>query len=567
MKILKTTLSSLAASLLILGLLTQITYAQEAVPDGTLDLMFNVNASTNNIVNGIAVQPDGKIVIAGAFTMVNGEPRNRIARLNPNGTLDPDFTLVNLNDNVFAIALQTDGKILLGGTFTEVSIAGESATIMRNHIVRLNTNGTLDEDFNPNVVNEADDANVSALALQMIDGNEHILIGGDFTTIGTDPVTTTRNSIARLNPNGSVDMSFVPPNPNAQVLSIDIDSNNRVFIAGSFTAVNDGTNDITRNNIARLDVNGGLDSTFDSPALTFLGSDGFVFSLVVQSDDKPLIGGLISNVGGVTRGGIVRFDTSGSVDDDFNVPLLAGELFREIRSIALQADGKILLGGDFLDIGGSNVLSNLARVNPDGSLDTSFSSSATGTGADVAAIVIQPLDNNIIIGGDFVSVNGEPRANIARLANTIPRPEIGFSNTTQNQQEGNTNDDPTIFTFQVTNVLPEGAIDVASSVSYAVSGSGANPANAEDFVGGEFPTGTLNFANSNSNETITIEIARDADIEENETFTITLSNQNPNTTTLTTATAQGTILDDDEEDDILCLPIPANNGNFAVICL
>ena len=555
MKILKTTLSSLAASLLILGLLTQITYAQEAVPDGTLDLGFDPNADEN--VTVIAVQADGKILIGGDFNMIGtgaqAETRTRIARLDTDGTLDESFNVVNVDDDVLAIAVQTDGKIILGGFFTEVD------SEPRNLVARLESNGDLDMSFDPNI----DASIIESISLQMDQNVEKILIAGTFayTLDGVE-----RNNLARLNPaDGSFDTSFTP-NIDGGLFSAVVAPDNKILVSGQFANI-DG---MAHSDVARLNFNGTLDDSFNSPVINMLpGNGGGVTELLIQPDGRILVAGQFNNVGGNNLDSIARLDTFGNFDMSFDpidaTILSSGVVTNTINDLQLQADGKILLGGGFSYTDEGVTASNLARFNGDGSIDLSLNSFFSN--AVILSVALQPADDNIIIGGAFDAVNGEPRNHIARLANSIPRPEIGFSNTTQNQQEGNTDDDPTIFTFQVTNVLPEGAVDVASSVSYAVSGSGANPANAEDFVGGEFPTGTLNFANSNSNDTITIEIARDADIEENETFTITLSNQNPNTTTLTTATAQGTILDDDEEDDILCLPIPANNGNFAVICL
>src|SRR5437016_9545398 len=129
---------------------------------------FDPNA--NGTVSVVVVQPDGKILIGGDFTTLspNGGAavtRNRIARLNPDGTLDAFNP--NANGTVYAIAVQADGKILAGGTFT--NIGGQT----RNNIARLNPDGTLDA-FNPNANSEVD-----AIAVQA-DGK--ILAGGAFRT-------------------------------------------------------------------------------------------------------------------------------------------------------------------------------------------------------------------------------------------------------------------------------------------------------------------------------------------------------------------------------------------------
>jgi hypothetical protein len=121
---------------------------------------FDPNA--NGTVSVVVVQPDGKILIGGDFTTLSpngGGPvtRNRIARLNPDGTLDTAFN-PNANGTVLSIAVQADGKILAGGTFNGAnSIGGQ----MRNYIARLDANTGLADSFNPNANN-----NVFSIAVQ-----------------------------------------------------------------------------------------------------------------------------------------------------------------------------------------------------------------------------------------------------------------------------------------------------------------------------------------------------------------------------------------------------------------
>jgi uncharacterized delta-60 repeat protein len=131
------------------------------------------------------VQADGKILVGGAFTTLDGDLtlRNRIARLNADGSVDSTFD-PDANVDVSALALQGDGKILIGGAFT--TLAGGATT--RNYVARLNTDGTVDSTFNPNA-----SWGVYALAVQA-DGK--ILVGGGFTTL--DGGATVRSHIARL---------------------------------------------------------------------------------------------------------------------------------------------------------------------------------------------------------------------------------------------------------------------------------------------------------------------------------------------------------------------------------
>jgi uncharacterized delta-60 repeat protein len=182
---------------------------------------FDPNA--NGTVGVVIVQPDGKILIGGDFTSLtpNGGAtvtRNRIARLNPDGTLDTAFN-PNANGTVYAIAVQTDGKILVGGSFSGAgSIGGQT----RNRIARLEAvTGTADS-FDPN----ANDI-VQSIALQA-DGK--ILVGGAFN--GANSIGgQTRNYIARLDAStGSAD-SF-NPNANSGVDSIVVQPDGKILVGG-----------------------------------------------------------------------------------------------------------------------------------------------------------------------------------------------------------------------------------------------------------------------------------------------------------------------------------------------
>ena len=136
---------------------------------------------------------------------------------------------------------------------------------VRNHLVRLNPDGSLDPSFNPNVTRSDGTPAVSVLVLQTIDGIERILVGGSFTAINNIP----RSSIARLNSNGSTDTDYVS-NFGGVVSAIALDANNRAFIAGRF---NDSNQEL--NSIARLNADGSTDDNFNSPNLRFSFGPGF----------------------------------------------------------------------------------------------------------------------------------------------------------------------------------------------------------------------------------------------------------------------------------------------------
>jgi uncharacterized delta-60 repeat protein len=365
---------------------------------GEVDATFNPNAGggTNSGVLAMAMQPDGKTIIGGDFTTVGVATRNRIARLNADGSLDAFNP--NADDTVYSVAVQGDGKTLVAGTFFNIGGAP------RISLARLNANGSADATFTPNIIGD-----VYSLAVQY-DGK--ILIAGWFTTVNG----VTRNNLARLNPDGSLDTSFNPaPDSGGIVSSIAIQCNGSILVGGQFTTLGG----ITRNRIARLLPDGSLDSSFDSTA-GVIGVSDAIRTIAVQDDGRILIGGVFTEVNGVSRNRIARLNADGTLDLSFN-PNVVGP---GVPSMALQADGKIILTGDFTIVSATE-RSCIARLNIDGSLDSSFN---PGANARVSGAMIQ-ADGTIIIGGDFTSVGGVPRNRIARLINESATQSLSITST------------------------------------------------------------------------------------------------------------------------------------------
>ena len=244
--------------------------------DGSLDTGFDPNA--NNTVNGLAVQADGKILLVGSFDTVGGTTRNNIARLNSDGTLDTAFD-PNANGEVKSVAVQADGKILLGGFFNNV---GGTA---RNNIARLNSNGSFDTGFDPNA-----NSVVSSVAVQA-DGK--ILLGGSFTTLQPNgaPSATTRNSIARLNSDGSLDTGF-DPNADSDVYSVAVQADGEILIGGHFITLQPNGAASPR----RAERLRGSTATAASTLPLIPNADSDVFSVAVQADGKILLGGFFTSL-------------------------------------------------------------------------------------------------------------------------------------------------------------------------------------------------------------------------------------------------------------------------------
>jgi uncharacterized delta-60 repeat protein len=380
-------LAKMAAMLLPLLLLTAQVRAQSAL-DG-----FDPNA--NGEIGVVVVQPNGKILIGGGFTTLSpngGAPvtRNGIARLNPDGTLDMAFNPnPNANGGVSSIVVQGDGKILVGGSFT--SIGGQT----RNNIARLDATTGLADSFDPNANNHVD-----LIALQA-DGK--ILVGGAFA--GANSIGgQTRNWIARLDATTGLADSF-DPHANFFVSSIVVQADGRILVGGAFAGAN-SIGGQTRNFIARLDATTGLADSFDPNA------NDLVDSIAVQADGKILVGGLFGSIGGQARNRIARLDPMTGAADSFDPHAFHSDpgYHGAVSSIAVQADGKILVGGFFTNIGGQT-RNNIARLDPMTGLADSFNPNA---GYLVDSIAVQ-ADGKILVGGDFGNIGGATRLYIARL--------------------------------------------------------------------------------------------------------------------------------------------------------
>ncbi len=369
-------------------------------PAGTMDIDFlkAAGSGADNCVCAIALQDDGKIIIGGFFESYNGELRGCVARLNANGSLDTNFlsTGDGADNPVLALAVQEDGKILIAGKFD--SYNGTD----RGYIARLNTDGSLDTGFLG--MGNGANGNVYSLAVQD-DGK--ILIGGWFTSYND----TNRMHIARLNADGSLDTGFLAAETgaNGDIYSLVIQGDGKSLIGGEFTQYN-GTR---RDRVARLNLDGSLDTSFLS---TGAGADGSVSSLAVQRNGKVLICGEFKTYSGANRERVARLNIDGSLDTGFQVT--GEDVNGTICSITLQNDGKIIIGGSFLPYGNGSMWC-VERVKTDGSLDTRFRSEANfpDDGGGVYSLAVQ-ADGKILTGGDVIHIiDGTGVGNIARFWN------------------------------------------------------------------------------------------------------------------------------------------------------
>ena len=406
--------------------------------DGNVDTGFDsaVSGQAGLQINAIAQQPDGGVILGGNFTNIAGgnsmyllrlradgiadsifqpdpdgpvnaisvrpgitplvSPISGFALLNTDGTVDTSIVpgdTVHLSGPIYAATRQSDGKILIGGAFSNLASGGGT------NLIRVNANGTLDSTFRPNP-----DLQVNFVRM-LSDGR--MFVGGAFSAISG----IGRSNLAILKADGSVDASFPNLRFDGAVLGMEIQSDGKILLWGNFNHLNPdsaaSTVAVTRNRIARLNADYTIDTTF-SP-----GADGTINALILQSDGKIAVGGTFSNVKGNTdttltlRRGLARFNANGTVDTTWDPNVNDTAEGADIIALARQSDGKILVGGNFTTI---NALARLrvARLNTDGSLDTSFNPEPDN---QVNALVVQS-DGKIVIAGTFSRVGEIGRAHV-----------------------------------------------------------------------------------------------------------------------------------------------------------
>jgi uncharacterized delta-60 repeat protein len=332
-------------------------------------------------VRCLALQPDGKILLGGDFYALNGQPRTNLARLNPDGTLDAGFT-TGVDGEVMALLVQPDHQIVIGGRFS--TVGGQP----RARICRLEPDGTVDASFNPGA-----DGAVFCLALQ---AEGSILVGGDFlSTLAGQPC----GGLGRLNADGTPDTSF-RTGPSTWCLGVLPDDR---ILAGGFPMTLGGQPRL-------LLPDGTAEAGFSN------GPNSYMLCLAVQPDGEILVAGDFHTFSNEADNRVRRLNPDGTLDPTFDVAANG-----QVDSLAIQADGKILAGGWFTTIAGDS-RARICRFNPDGTLDGSFNPGANSAYSAVYALAIQP-NGKILVGGTFTSLGGQPRSLLGRFSNTEPAHE------------------------------------------------------------------------------------------------------------------------------------------------
>lgn len=411
--------------------------------DGMLNANFISPILTTSSPYGLSIsdvvfQDDGKIIIIGNFNTVNGVGYTQIVRLNNNGSIDTAFSASPGISVINKVVIQSDGKYLVGG----YSTTSNSQTIGK--IVRLNNTGSIDVTFNVNTVvgswgvTSGFNNRINDIKIQP-DG-KIVVVGGDFLVSGS----TVCRQIARLNTNGTRDTNFtynqaytnyfakVQIQANGKILfnndstikrlnsngSVDntfnyantmqcsdregamFNQGTKLIVIGNFIDING----LTRVGIHRVNSNGSIDLTFNphSGANSFYHGDGLLKAKVLL-DQKILFIGNFSSYNDIACKNICRLTQNGNYDPSFQLdPAVKITPENNIRNkmILQQTDGKILLSLNsayYSWTSINNVSKDIIRLNYDGSLDNTFNFSLTSCAL---------IDIKLLNDGKFIAVGG-----------------------------------------------------------------------------------------------------------------------------------------------------------------
>ncbi len=349
-------------------------------PDGTLDPDWNPSAS--HAVNALATDAAGNVYVGGEFITIGGQSRSHIAKLSSNGVGMADVSWdPSANSGVLALAVDSGGSVYAAGDFT--TIGGQS----RHHIAKLSSSGSGDADANWDPL---PDFGVTALA---IDGTG-VYVGGTFSIIGGQ----NRAYIAKLSATGTgaADTSW-DPSPSGAVFALAIDAGGNVYAGGDFTTIG-GQN---RNHVAKLSGGGtGAANVNWDPSV-----DKRVVALATDSGGNVYLGGDFTTIGGQNRGHIAKLSGTGVVDTSWY------PADNDVRVLIADGNGGVHAGGDFTNIGGQARL-GFATLVEDGTASAAVDAEVPA--GPVLALAKQ-AGGGMIVGGNFQKANGLPRANILRL--------------------------------------------------------------------------------------------------------------------------------------------------------
>lgn len=411
---------TLTYSLSVIGNCSVSDTATVTIVVGNTPLTPSVRA--NNWIRYIELQSTGKMIITGAFTTYNNVPKPNIARLNTDLTLDPTFNYTGNLNLAGALAIQPNDRII----YVTTSPAFASTT---SCVTRLLPDGSVDPSFNVGGVGTARHSTRSnnmgySVAIQP---NGRILVGGDFYYYNGQQ----RVGIVRLMPDGTLDPSFNPIELNSYYRAVTYDilvqPDGKILLLGTFSPA---VSPPATKNIIRLNPNGTLDNGFlagdTGGSVDYFDLNVSIYApltkMALQPNGYIVVVGGFSKYNGINTKSIVRLQPNGQIDPNFVTNVGAQ---RGINDVLIEpVTNKIIIGGEFTTFAGTAV-KKMIRLTTTGTLDSSFSIGSGTTDLPVSAecpfcsnyvkaLKRQP-DGKIIVGGSFKTFNGQTAGNITRI--------------------------------------------------------------------------------------------------------------------------------------------------------
>ncbi|HRG01910.1 MAG TPA: T9SS type A sorting domain-containing protein [Bacteroidia bacterium] len=366
--------------------------------NGSIDTTFAiVTQSGGTSIKTIALQSTGKIIAGGDFISINGINSRFLARFGNSGELDTTFKIkTQINYYVNTVKTQNDDKIVFGGLFNYFNNA------KCGRVLRIDSTGMLDPSFDSGSQYKSN-GTINSIE---IGSTGNFFIGGSFYAMNLEY----SSCFEKLNNNGSRDQSIpLQTGVSGNIYTSGIQADGKIIIGGYFQGVNGNY----KTWLARLHTNGDIDTSFKaSPNLPSMEH------VLVQPDKKIMLCGGFNNYNGTSvTGGIIRIDTNGTLDPLFSFPGFNGS----VNSIIRQPDGKYLFGGGFKKINGNSTPRNgVARLLPNGSTDLSFNvfAGTTSTTSKVVKCLALQNDGKIVVGGYFPTFAGVASNSIIRIETT-----------------------------------------------------------------------------------------------------------------------------------------------------
>jgi uncharacterized delta-60 repeat protein len=370
-----------------------------------INLGTGVNSALTESISDFKKLNSTTLLISGTFNSFNSIPGKNLVALNLDGSASNQLQgFKGFDSGVTEIIVQSDGKVVAAGYFNlHNPIKAES-------IARFNSDQTLDEDFSTETSNLS---NLNSISDINIDDNNKIWIAGFITTSGAHGA----NGIIRLNDDGSIDSSCTTAlgsGFNSSSSKIAKQSDGKLLFNGGFTSFNSTS-------VSRA-IRFNSDCTADNTFSTGTGFVGNVIHTLTQSDGKFIHVGTMTSYSGTTISKVIRVNSNGTLDGTY--PNNAAKP-NSINTAFLDTTDRLYLAS-FAGTFNGTAVSNVSRILPNGTVDTSFN---IGTGFDITPSVIKVFDGKIYIGGEFLTFNSASRKYFIILNEdgsentTITRPE------------------------------------------------------------------------------------------------------------------------------------------------